>query len=78
MRTLIHLGSLPQVHPTRKFFAVGEKGYEPDILIFEYPSLKLYRICKLGTETAYAYLSFSPKGIIRVPKVSPAFFEIKY
>eukprot|EP00116_Pleurobrachia_bachei_P006215 sb/3466477/ len=51
-----------QVHPTRKYFAVGEKGYEPDILIFEYPSLKLYRICRLGTETAYAYLSFSPKG----------------
>ena len=51
-----------QVHPSRKYFAVGEQGYEPHILIFEYPSLKLYRICRKGTETAYAFLSFSPDG----------------
>ena len=51
-----------QVHPSRKYFAVGEQGYEPEILIFEYPSLKLYRICRKGTETNYAFLSFSPDG----------------
>ena len=57
------IGSIA-VHPSRKYFAVGEQGYEPHILIFEYPSLKLYRICKMGTERAYAFLSFSPKGRI--------------
>ncbi|KAL5270283.1 hypothetical protein ACHWQZ_G001132 [Mnemiopsis leidyi] len=55
------IGSIA-VHPSRKFFAVGEQGYEPHILIFEYPSLKLYRICRKGTETMYAFLSFSPDG----------------
>jgi len=55
------IGSIA-VHPSRKYFAVGEQGFEPHILIFEYPSLKLYRICRKGTETSFAYLSFSPDG----------------
>ncbi|XP_063689287.1 cilia- and flagella-associated protein 44-like isoform X5 [Bolinopsis microptera] len=55
------IGSIA-VHPSRKYFAVGEQGFEPEILIFEYPSLKLYRICRKGTERSYAFLSFSPDG----------------
>ncbi len=47
-----------QVHPTRKYFAIGEKGNLPDINIIEYPTLKLYRILKHGTVKGYSYLDF--------------------
>lgn len=53
---------LQQIHPSRKYFAVAEKGVKPNINIFEYPSLKLHRILRDGTEEAYAHLDFSPKG----------------
>ena len=46
------------VHPSRRFFAVGEKGNLPNINVFEYPSLKLYRILKQGTQRGYAHLDF--------------------
>ena len=39
-----------QIHPKRTYFAVGEKGNCPNINIFEYPSLKLYRMLRAGTE----------------------------
>ena len=47
-----------QVHPSRKYFAVAEKGESPNINMFEYPSLKLYRILRGGTERAYSYVDF--------------------
>ncbi|KAK7105366.1 cilia- and flagella-associated protein 44-like [Littorina saxatilis] len=50
------------VHPNRKHFAVGEKGSAPNINVFEYPSLKLYRILRGGTESSYSSLNFSPDG----------------
>lgn len=50
------------VHPNKMYFAVGEKGIFPDLNIFEFPSLKLYRILKKGTERRYSFLSFSPDG----------------
>ena len=37
------------VHPSKKYFAVAEKGVWPKIYIYEYPSLKLYRIMRRGT-----------------------------
>ena len=55
------IGSLA-VHPSQKYFAVAEKGTLPNILIYEYPSLKLYRMLRKGTLEAYAHLSFNPKG----------------
>lgn len=64
-RTLQHLlfpSFQNQVHPSRKYFAVAEKGVKPDINIFEYPSLKLHRVLREGTEEAYANLDFSPNG----------------
>jgi len=33
-----------KAHPTRQYFAVGEKGEEPNLIIYDYPSLKPYRI----------------------------------
>lgn len=46
------------VHPLLKYFAVAEKGETPNINVYEYPSLKLYRILRGGTERSYAYVDF--------------------
>lgn len=53
---------LLKIHPSRKYFAVAEKGIKPNINIFEYSSLKLYRVLREGTEEAYSNLDFSPDG----------------
>lgn len=35
-----------KVSPSKDYFAVAEKGKQPNILIYEYPSLRLYRILR--------------------------------
>ena len=55
------IGSIA-VHPTRKYFAVAEKGRSPNIYIYEYPSLRLYRVLRRGTECLYAHVEFSSSG----------------
>lgn len=55
------IGSIA-VHPSRQYFAVAEKGPWPNIYIYEYPSFKLYRILKKGTEMMYAHCEFSVSG----------------
>ncbi|XP_063126741.1 cilia- and flagella-associated protein 44 isoform X1 [Rattus norvegicus] len=50
------------VHPDKTYFAVAEKGSFPKIIIYEYPSLKPYRILQDGTEKAYAYVDFNNEG----------------
>lgn len=50
------------VHPGKKHFAVAEKGVYPNIYIYSYPDLKLYRILTKGTETRYAHVEFSTSG----------------
>ena len=55
------IGSIA-VHPKRTHFAVAEKGAWPNVYIYEYPSLKLYRILKRGTEKAYSHVEFSNSG----------------
>ncbi|XP_078415672.1 cilia- and flagella-associated protein 44 [Cetorhinus maximus] len=50
------------VHPSGNYFAVGEKGIMPNIIIYEYPSLKPYRIMRGGTERAYAFVDFNSSG----------------
>ncbi|XP_056415931.1 cilia- and flagella-associated protein 44 isoform X2 [Hyla sarda] len=52
------------VHPTRKYFAVAEKGHKPNIILYEYPSLKPYRILRGGTEEAYAFIDFNMSGTL--------------
>ncbi|KAJ0012386.1 hypothetical protein NQD34_016720, partial [Periophthalmus magnuspinnatus] len=49
-------------HPNKQYFAVGEKGSYPDIIIYEYTSLRPYRILRGGTERAYCHLDFSTDG----------------
>ena len=34
------------VHPSRQYFAVGEKGTQPVIAIFTYPELQIHRILR--------------------------------
>jgi hypothetical protein len=45
-----------------KYFAVGEKGTYPNVYIYEWPSLKLYRVCRKGTDKMFAHVEFSASG----------------
>lgn len=50
------------VDQKRKYFAVAEKGTYPGIYVYEYPSLRLYRVMRHGTEKSYSSVSFSLGG----------------
>uniref|UniRef100_A0A8C4R973 Cilia and flagella associated protein 44 n=1 Tax=Eptatretus burgeri TaxID=7764 RepID=A0A8C4R973_EPTBU len=50
------------VDSSRKYFAVGEKGQDPVIVIYENQSRRPYRILRGGTWCAYSTLAFSPRG----------------
>ncbi|KAH9285904.1 Cilia- and flagella-associated protein 44 [Echinococcus granulosus] len=50
------------VHPESTHIAVAEKGELPNICIYEYPSLKLFRILREGTQVAYTSCHFTPDG----------------
>ncbi|XP_036303112.1 cilia- and flagella-associated protein 44 [Pipistrellus kuhlii] len=47
------------VHPNKTHFAVAEKGVAPKIIIYEYPSLRPYRILQDGADFGYAYVDFN-------------------
>ncbi|KAM7393288.1 hypothetical protein PAMA_008099 [Pampus argenteus] len=44
------------------YFVVAEKGNQPNIIIYEYPSLRPYRILRGGTEQAYSFVNFNHDG----------------
>lgn len=50
------------VHPSLHHFAVAERGVDPKIYIYEYPSLDIVRILRNGTEMAYSDVEFSGTG----------------
>jgi len=50
------------VHPTEPLVVVGEKGNDPNIYCFSYPSWELTKVLKKGCERGYSCLSFSPNG----------------
>ncbi|XP_007453209.1 PREDICTED: WD repeat-containing protein 52, partial [Lipotes vexillifer] len=52
------------VHPQKTYFTVAEKGVSPKIIIYEYPSLRPYRILQDGTDLAYAYVDFNCDGTL--------------
>ncbi|XP_077335811.1 cilia- and flagella-associated protein 44 isoform X3 [Lithobates pipiens] len=52
------------VHPSRKYFAVAEKGHKPNIILYEFPSLKPFRILRGGTEEAYTFIDFNMSGTL--------------
>ena len=55
------------VHPSRKYFCVCEKvnpqlvatGRTPNVYIYEYPSLRIYKVLPNGTERAYSACKFN-------------------
>ncbi|XP_014734065.1 PREDICTED: cilia- and flagella-associated protein 44 [Sturnus vulgaris] len=51
-------------HPSKEYFAVGEKGKKPNIVIYTYPSVRPYRILKGGTEVAYVFGDFNHTGTL--------------
>lgn len=55
------IGSLA-VHPSKAFFAVGEKGIKPNIMIYRYPSTKVCCVLRNGTELSYSSVVFSQDG----------------
>ncbi|XP_028931006.1 cilia- and flagella-associated protein 44 isoform X2 [Ornithorhynchus anatinus] len=55
------IGSIA-VHPAKTHFAVAEKGRKPSIVIYEFPSLRPFRILRDGTEEAYACTDFNNSG----------------
>lgn len=55
------IGSLA-VHPSKRFFAVGEKGSKPNITIYRYPSAKVCCVLRSGTELSYSSVVFSQDG----------------
>uniref|UniRef100_A0A8C4RRV9 Cilia- and flagella-associated protein 44 n=1 Tax=Erpetoichthys calabaricus TaxID=27687 RepID=A0A8C4RRV9_ERPCA len=52
------------VHPSKMYFAVAEKGIMPNIIVYEYPSLRPYRILREGTEEAYSSVAFNNSGFL--------------
>jgi cilia- and flagella-associated protein 44 len=50
------------VHPKKTHFAVAEKGVYPNVYVIEYPSKRLYRILRRGTEKSYSSVTFSHNG----------------
>ena len=50
------------VHPSRETFAVGEKGRNPKVCIYEYPSLDLIKILRNGAARSYACMCYSEGG----------------
>ena len=50
------------VHPQLGHLCVAEKGTQPEVFIYEYPSLKLCRVMRNGTERAYSAAAFTKEG----------------
>ncbi|XP_039856211.1 cilia- and flagella-associated protein 44 isoform X2 [Simochromis diagramma] len=51
-------------HPGKEYFVVAEKGKQPNIIVYEYPSLGPYRILRGGTEREYSFVEFNHNGSI--------------
>uniref|UniRef100_A0A8C3L0B6 Cilia- and flagella-associated protein 44 n=1 Tax=Chrysolophus pictus TaxID=9089 RepID=A0A8C3L0B6_CHRPC len=51
-------------HPTKQYFAVGEKGEKPNLIIYDYPSLRPYRILRGGTKKGYVFGDFNHTGTL--------------
>ncbi|XP_040013967.1 cilia- and flagella-associated protein 44 [Xiphias gladius] len=57
------IGSIT-THPSKEYFVAAEKGNQPNITVYEYPSLRLYRILRGGTEHAYSFVDFNRDGTL--------------
>ncbi|XP_049940843.1 cilia- and flagella-associated protein 44-like [Schistocerca serialis cubense] len=48
--------------PCNPHFAVGEKGINPDIIIYEWPTMDIVAALRGGTNRSYTCLNYSPDG----------------
>ncbi|XP_049835089.1 cilia- and flagella-associated protein 44-like [Schistocerca gregaria] len=48
--------------PCNPHFAVGEKGTNPDIIIYEWPTMDIVAVLRGGTTRSYTCLNYSPDG----------------
>uniref|UniRef100_A0A8D0ARD3 Cilia- and flagella-associated protein 44 n=1 Tax=Sander lucioperca TaxID=283035 RepID=A0A8D0ARD3_SANLU len=55
------IGSIT-AHPSKTYFVVAEKGIQPNIIVYEYPSLQPSSILRGGTERAYSFVDFNRDG----------------
>ncbi|XP_050928726.1 cilia- and flagella-associated protein 44 [Lates calcarifer] len=55
------IGSIT-THPSKQYFVAAEKGNQPNIIVYEYPSLRPHRILRGGTERAYSFVDFNHDG----------------
>ncbi|XP_055369540.1 cilia- and flagella-associated protein 44 isoform X2 [Betta splendens] len=55
------IGSIT-THPSKDYFVAAEKGTQPNIIVYKYPSLQPYRILRGGTERAYSFVDFNADG----------------
>lgn len=51
-----------QIHPSKRYIAIGEKGEYPNIYIYEYPSMEVCKVLKKGAERSFMALGFSHSG----------------
>uniref|UniRef100_A0A1B6CQQ9 Uncharacterized protein n=2 Tax=Clastoptera arizonana TaxID=38151 RepID=A0A1B6CQQ9_9HEMI len=49
-------------NPKLPHLAVGEKGQNPLIIVYEWPSFEIISVLKDGTTQAYTHLNYSPNG----------------
>ncbi|XP_051907851.1 cilia- and flagella-associated protein 44-like isoform X2 [Hippocampus zosterae] len=50
------------VHPSQEYFVVAEKGKNPILIVYEYPSLQVYRILRDGAERVFSSVNFNSDG----------------
>ncbi|KAJ3275132.1 Cilia- and flagella-associated protein 44 [Terramyces sp. JEL0728] len=51
------------VHPSKRYIAVAENAEsEPNIYIYSYPSMTIFRVLKGGAERGYSDISFNSQG----------------
>ena len=50
------------VHPSKKMFAVGGRGFQPNVYIYSYPELIVINVLKGGAERGYSSLSYNAHG----------------
>ena len=50
------------VHPSHNYLAVGETGNSPNVFVYTYPELHVFKTLKNGAIRSFSCMSFSPSG----------------
>uniref|UniRef100_T1J7Z3 Cilia- and flagella-associated protein 44 n=1 Tax=Strigamia maritima TaxID=126957 RepID=T1J7Z3_STRMM len=52
------------IHPSAKYFAVAEKGFTPNIYIYDCVTLNVKKILRGGADCGYSFITFNPLGTL--------------